>query len=270
MISSALPPPAGFLAARPHLSSVARPVMRSAALDSNESMSDLLRLLGVDPLASAALETRVLMAKRVKKGNSLFLEGAVADRVYAVRFGSFKLVRVDQDGFEHVLDFVGPGELLALDALGRGQHPTTAVALEDAGVYCLPTADLHGWRRQCLPLDQVLQRAMSNLLSRRYETVEILSAVGAEVRLSRFLLQLSSRLVQSGRSQLQIHLPMSRRDIASYLGVAHETISRSMSTLADRGCVTVSNREVHIHDLEGLKACARRVRPPREEALLKA
>ena len=88
---------------------------------------------------------------------------------------------------------------------------------------------------------------------RRGELAEMMAAVAAEVRLARFLLQLSRRMDECGQSPRRFHLRMSRRDIASYLGVAHETVSRSFGALARWGWLRVDNREVEILDLPGLK-----------------
>ena len=89
-----------------------------------------------------------------------------------------------------------------------------------------------------------------------------MAAVAAEVRLARFLVQSSARATEAGRSPRRLRLPMSRRDIASYLGVAHETVSRAFGALAHAGLVQVNNRDVDVLDMAGLEACARVTRGP--------
>jgi CRP/FNR family transcriptional regulator len=59
---------------------------------------------------------------------------------------------------------------------------------------------------------------------------------------------------------------MSRRDIASYLAVAHETVSRSFTALANWGLVKVDNREVDVVDMDGLRSLARSTRRQIDEA----
>jgi len=76
------------------------------------------------------------------------------------------------------------------------------------------------------------------------------------VRMARFLLQMSERMGMIGQSWRRFLLRMARRDIASHLGVANETISRSFTLLASCGCVRVDNREVEIIDLELLRQIA--------------
>jgi len=87
-----------------------------------------------------------------------------------------------------------------------------------------------------------------------------MSAVAAEVRVARFLLHQSARAAANGQSPRRLLLRMSRRDIASYLGLAHETISRCMTLFARWGCLEVRNREVEILDPRVLSAAARSTR----------
>ena len=87
-----------------------------------------------------------------------------------------------------------------------------------------------------------------------------MSAVAADVRLARFLVQLSAQMAERGQSSRRLLLRMNRRDIANHLGLAHETISRAFRVLSDAGWLRVEDREVEILDLEGLTHCAHATR----------
>ena len=95
----------------------------------------------------------------------------------------------------------------------------------------------------------------------------MMAAVAAEVRLARFLVWLSGRMAERGQSPHRLRLRMSRRDIASLLGVAHETVSRSFTALAELGLLRVDNREVEILDAAGLRRCTRSTRGGIDDAL---
>ena len=84
-----------------------------------------------------------------------------------------------------------------------------------------------------------------------------MAAVAAEVRLARFLVHMAAQMESLGRSPRRFVLRMCRRDLASHLGVAHETVSRSFSMLAYWGCIRVSVREVEIIDEQRLRAGVR-------------
>ena len=81
---------------------------------------------------------------------------------------------------------------------------------------------------------------------------------------------MTSQMVERGQSPRRLLLRMNRRDIASYLGVAHATASRSFGALADAGYLKVDNRSVEIVDLDGLKVCARNTRGTLEDLAARA
>ncbi len=227
------------------------------------TLSDLMRLLGSDlphspDLANAA--GLVLTLRRVAAGDNLIHMGAPSDALFFVCTGTFKIFRTDEDGYEQVLAFAGRREVLAFDALCMETHPTAASALEDSTVYVIHKSDLPALSRAVPAFEHELQRAGSRALTRINELVDVMAAVAAEVRLARFLLQLSRQMAASGQSPRRFHLRMGRRDIASMLGVAHETVSRSFSSLAMACLIHVHDRDVEILDLDGLKAYSRSTR----------
>lgn len=230
------------------------------AAGERSGLSDLLQLMdayGGDALIAADVPVPL---RRLQAGETLFHEGFEAEAIYFVRAGTFKTFRTAEDGYEQVLGFAGRAEVLGFDAVCMGCHPTAALALEDSSVYVLLLRDFFVLAQRAPALDLVVHRAVSSALTCRGELADVMAAVSAEVRLARFLVHLSQRMAASGQSQRRFHLRMSRREIASYLGVAHETVSRSFSALAGWGLVCVDNREVEILEMDELKALSRGTR----------
>lgn len=225
-------------------------------------MHELLHAVGCEgELAAAApIDELSVPVWRARSGAALLHEGAQPETVHVVRSGSFKCVKTSEDGYEQVLAFVGPGEVLGFEAISRGRHTCSAVALEDATVFSLPLRDLDRWRQHHPALDHALQFALSRQLARAGEIAEMMAAVAAETRLARFLVWLSGCMAERGQSPRRLYLRMSRRDIASLLGVAHETVSRSFTALSDWGYLHVDNREVEILDVASLRQCTRNTR----------
>lgn len=224
-------------------------------------LCDLVQLMGGDATSVSSQDESLEVALwRVRQDAALLHEGTPATALYVLRSGSLKCVKTLEDGYEQVLSFAQPGELLGFEALYCGHQPATVVALEDATAYALPVAQLPTLRHQCPALDKALQLALSRQLVRAADTAEMMAAVASDARLARFLLWMSARMAELGRSPRRLLLRMGRRDIASLLGVAHETVSRSFTTLADGGYIRVDNREVDIIDPVRLKARARNTR----------
>jgi CRP/FNR family transcriptional regulator len=224
-------------------------------------LNEVLMLLGED-VEGWAGSCRVGMSR--VRGGAVFLdEGDAAGALHVVRSGSFKSLRTATDGYEQVHGFAGRGDMLGFESLVTEQHALRVVALEDSTVLALPLHELNGWRRRSPTLDRAVMRALGSQLLRATEIASMMAAVASEVRLARFLVWMSQRMAASGQSPRRFLLRMSRRDIASLLAVASETISRGFGLLVARGHIAVDNREVEILDMAGLKAatvCTRRDR----------
>lgn len=233
---------------------------RSSDLVGSSSLSDLLKLMGAEVDDHLQADAYPVAMRRLRAGATLFHEGGTAESIYFVNVGSFKSIRTAEDGYEQVLGFVRRGEVLGFDAVCMGQHPTAAVALEDSRVFSIRMQDIFTLAQRVPALDRVLHMSVSRQLTTRGEIADVMAAVAADVRLARFLVQLSERMKACGQSPRRLYLRMSRSDIASYLGVAHATVSRSFSALAAWGYVQVSNRDVEILDPDRLKLFSRSTR----------
>lgn len=234
-----------------------------------KTLADLLNLLGVVRAEdSEALEFAARFDvgfRRVAAGESLIEMGAPVHSMYFVHTGTFKIARSDPEGYEQVLAFAGRGEALGYDALCAQSHPTGAIALEDSTVYAIDMPQATALRRSLPAFDLALQRAACRALTRSNDLVDIMAAVSAEVRLARFLLQVSRQMAAQGLSPRRFVLRMGRRDIASMLGVALATVSRSFTALGAARLLQVDDRDVAILDIDALRAYARCTRKAHDE-----
>lgn len=213
--------------------------------------------------------------QRVAAATTLVHENALAHCFHMVLAGDFKLCRVSTDGYEQVLDFAGRFDVLGFDGLDTGRYAAGAVALEDAAVYTMGVAEVEALRRASPTFDRQWQATLSRQLARLGGLAVLMAAVSADRRVARFLLQLSRRMAACGQSARRLRLRMSRRDIASHLGLAHESISRALGTLATLGLVAVRVRDIEILDHDRLEEFARCTRgsepmPLRRPALSRA
>ena len=93
----------------------------------------------------------------------------------------------------------------------------------------------------------------SGTISQYQELLMIINNKTAEQRVAVFLLDYSNRLKSRGLSGVNLHLCMSRGDIGSYLGLAAETVSRSLSKFEHLGIITVHKKNVRIASIQKLK-----------------
>ena len=188
--------------------------------------------------------------RRLRRGEALFRQGDPCRSSYAVRSGTFKTLIPGLDGREQVTGFQLAGDVLGLDGLAHGRHASQAVALEDSEVVVLPYGgDARGDPRA---LFEVLPRLIGRELVRKQKLAVLLSCMSAEQRLASFLLNLARRLEARGYSATEFHLRMTRSEIGSYLGLNLETVSRTLSSLHQRGVLDVSGRHVLLRDRQAL------------------
>jgi CRP/FNR family transcriptional regulator len=235
-----------------------RPLVRNPGPSSARcTASDVLRWFGLPGLTDPSTDRIDFAMRRVRAGQALITEGQPFERLHLVVGGSFKCVQTDLDGYEQVLSFAIHGDLVGLDGLGRDHHATGAVALEDATVAMLPIRELLALDRGVPALETLLLNAAGAEVSRRGDTQYLMAAPSSEVRVARFLLQFAGRQLAMGHSGRRLRMCMTRRDIASYLGVAHETVSRALTALAREGCIQVSQRDIELLDVAALQELQR-------------
>jgi CRP/FNR family transcriptional regulator len=222
--------------------------------------SDVLRWAGLGAHAGAETDGIRFGLRRVLAEQTLVHEGQRYENLFLVVAGSFKHVQIDVEGYEQVLGFAIHGDMLGLDGLGRECHASGAVALEDASVVVMPFAELQELSHRLPALERLLHRATGTELLRRADTQYLMSAPSSEVRVARFLLQLADRQQALGHSGRRLRLVMTRRDIASYLGVAHETVSRALTALVHEGRIAVAHRDIEIVDEAALRELQRLTR----------
>ena len=188
------------------------------------------------------------------EGDHLYRVGDSFDAVYAVRSGTFKIYTVDAEGREHVLGFHLPGELMGLKAIYPKRHITNAMALDTATVCRLPYEGLSDMAMHIPGLQSQLVRLMSKDLT---EAVTLAGDFTAEERLAAFLTGLSRRYVERGFSATEFNLTMSRRDVANYLRLAPETVSRVFARFEKDQLIAVDRRAVTLLAPEKLHTLAR-------------
>ncbi|MBS0456194.1 MAG: helix-turn-helix domain-containing protein [Proteobacteria bacterium] len=211
---------------------------------------------GYDKSVLADLHVLVEHVGPYAEGEYIFREGDPFTAIAAVRAGTVKTFVVDRNGHEQVRGFHLPGELIGLSAISNARYPCNAVALDTAMLcrFSFPQLALLATR---MP---ELQQTLFRLLSQDIGKAALLAGdFSADERMAAFLISLSRRYAARGFSASRIHLTMGRTDIANYLRLAAETVSRVLRRFQDDGLVVVERRELHILDLPRLLALARTV-----------
>ena len=209
---------------------------------------------GLSEQEARCLHAVTIGRRRVRKGQALYREGERFLFMYAVRFGTFKSTAMRNSGSDQGTGFHLPGAGMGFDATVNNRHPTTATALEDAEACVLPYSQLTDACAEERGLRMQMLRLAGAELVRDQRLLALIAHTHSEQRVAAFLLSLSQRMRERGFSPSDFLLRMTRADIGSYLGTTLETVSRSLSAFARRGFITVRRRQIHLADLEALRA----------------
>ncbi|PPD50500.1 MAG: Crp/Fnr family transcriptional regulator [Methylobacter sp.] len=188
-----------------------------------------------------------------QKGEALYHAGSAFKGIIALRSGSAKLLGVDRNGNEIVVDFMLPGELLGFDGLSTQFHQCTAIALETVNYCRLPAQQIELLAGTIPSLSQILLQRSGEQFDAQIQRMMLMRRT-AEERVACFIVQVSERLKARGYAELEFRLSMSREDIGSYLCIAHETVSRIMHHFQTLGLIEVRSRQLKIVNKKGLLA----------------
>jgi len=191
-----------------------------------------------------------------REGEHIFREGDPFTAIAAVRSGTVKTYVTDNEGREHVQGFFLPGEVIGLNAISQARYPSNAVAM-DSVVLCRFSFPNIAALAARMP---GLQQQLFKLLSQDIGKAALLSGnFSADERMAAFLITLSRRYAARGFSANRFLLTMTRTDIANYLRLAPETVSRVFRRFQDDGIILVERREIEIADRQRLEAVAENV-----------
>lgn len=220
------------------------------------SLQQLCLPAGIDAEELRRLDEIVKLRRPTQRNERLFRIADPLVSLYIARDGAFKTVSLSEQGEEQIVGFHLPGELIGLDALGHGVHRCEAIALTNANVCEVPLTQLTAVAAQLPRLQQQLLRVIGQGMGRDQDHLNMLVKRQANERIALFLHGLSERYQLIGQSALQFKLPMSREDIANYLGLALETVSRGFTRLQEDGVISVHGRLIGISDQRHLNRMA--------------
>lgn len=215
------------------------------------SLAELCLPRALSPDDMEQFETMVDHRPAMARGNFLYQTGDVFGGLYAVKSGSFKTTISASDGEDQVTGFYLPGELFGFDGFDD-HYSCSAVALEYSSVCELPLSSIDQLVVKLPNLRRELDRLMAREITTDQSMLLQLSRRTAEQRLAAFLVSLSIRFRQRGFSGTELRLSMSRYDIANYLGLTAETVSRLFKRLKEHHLALVNGRTVIIQDFEAL------------------
>lgn len=189
------------------------------------------------PLSPAGLsEVESLSTHLVlEPGQTLFDEGEPADHVFNMTEGTLKVFKLLPDGRRQVTGFLFAGDFLGLAS--QDTYAFSAEAVTPARLCRFQRRQLDGLLNRHPEMERRLLSKASHELAEAQEQMLLLGRKTAKERVASFLLLLARRAAQRGAAVDPVSVPMSRTDIADYLGLTTETVSRTFTRLKSDGLI---------------------------------
>ncbi len=188
---------------------------------------------------------QVGVTQRVQPGAIIVYEGDEVDDCFKVLSGAVRLHKITADGRRQVLDFRVPGEFLGIP--GLDVHACTAEAIGVVTVRRYPRRRLEALIEDHPRLAKHLLAIAARELRSAQEQMLLLGRRHANERVASFLMRVASLAAAGAEGPgTAFDLPMTRHDIADYLGLTVETVSRAFTALRRDGIIALprSNRVV--------------------------
>ena len=210
------------------------------------------------PLFSAlsVAELRQLMrqsaVRAYKRHEIIFMEGDPYAGLYLVLSGRVKAFKTNPEGKEQIIHLVGPRDAFAeVPMFTGGPYPVTAQALEDTRLLFIPRQAFLDLLHDNPELSLRMLGAFAKRLRQMVNLVESLSLKEVTARLARYLADEATKTPHS-----TFDLPISKVNLAAFLGTIPETLSRSLHELEHRGIIAVQGKQIAIRNKQMLQEIA--------------
>jgi CRP/FNR family transcriptional regulator len=197
----------------------------------------------------------MLQTVKIDPHGPIIDEREQADYLFNLTQGAVKLYKLLPDGRRQITGFLFEGDFLGI-AMNE-KYAYSAEAVGHVSLCRFSRRKLEALLDEFPKLEKRLLGMASNELVQAQDQILLLGRKTAQEKIVSFLLNLSGRSLKRGAPASPISLPMGRADIADYLGLTTETVSRSITKLKSAGHVRLlQGSKIELPDVEALQELA--------------
>jgi CRP/FNR family transcriptional regulator, anaerobic regulatory protein len=209
---------------------------------------------GLKPDDVYKIESMIKRKRPINTDEYLYRQEDQCSSLFVIKSGSFRSFIWNVYGGEQTIGFYLPGDIMGLDALRQhSRYHCTTIALETASVCQIPLDRLNELCSKIPKLQSQLMCIIGSHIVSEQKNIVLIGNRSATEKVVTFLLMLSKRYNDLGYSSTEFNLTMPRHDIANFLGLTLETVSRQLGCLTKTGTITIKHRGVQINDMNKLK-----------------
>jgi CRP-like cAMP-binding protein len=198
---------------------------------------------------------KVTRSRQFVKGEFIFHEGESSETLFVINEGLIKLTKMSAEGKEQIVRLLFPGDFFGLSSLLRkDRHNVNAEAVGNTIICSIEKKDFLKTMEINADLTYRFLLALSDRLYQADESVGLLSLMEVEQRLARVLILFHEKM-NAGHNSFT--LPISKKDLASYIGTTPESVSRKLLAFVSKKWInTNGRRQIQLLELDQLKMIA--------------
>ena len=199
--------------------------------------------------------SNISFEKSFSNKENIFLQNDPSNYLYNITEGNVKIYQLLDDGRIQIIGFLYPGDFFGSYRNNKYNYCAEAIGELKACVFDQKILDKY------LDENPILAKELLNKtsfeLTLAQDRLTVLGKLNAGERLVKFLLNISEQRNRIGWKNNPISLPMTRQDIADYLGITIETVSRELSNLKTSNIIKIiTSKQIYLSNIEELKSYA--------------
>ena len=197
----------------------------------------------------------ISVEKEFKNKQTIFLQQEEANNLYNITKGNVKIYRLLSDGRIQIIGFLYPGDFFG--SYKKEKYNYSAESIGEVRSCVFKQTSLDNYLEKNMTLAKELLHMTSHELTLAQDRMGVLGKMNANERVAQFILNISDQRARIGWQNNPVSLPMTRQDIADYLGLTLETVSREISRFKTANIIKLMNlKQIFIVDKEKLtKIC---------------
>ncbi len=193
--------------------------------------------------------------KEYNKGDIIFTEGSTANTLYFINEGKINLYKYTKDGKEQILHILSEGDLFGeLNLIKPSEYGFNSKSIVNSKICTLTKDEMKDIIMRNPEIGIKVLETVGERLGKVESLVQNLATNDVDSRMAYLLIDLMERYGETIENNISIKLSLSREDMANYIGVTRETISRKLKKFEDEKLIKiVGTKNIIILDEKGLK-----------------
>lgn len=189
-----------------------------------------------------------------KKGEFVYLQGALPTGLYCVHAGKVKLTSTSNDGKSTIISIVTPGQLFGhINVFNNEAYQTTATVIEESKICYLEKKFFFTLLQEQPTVSLQLVTHLAREMGAAEKSISDLTQKTIRARLATFLLDAAKNFGKENQNKITLDIKLTREEMASLIGGATETLIRLMTELKDEGIIAQNRKTIQILDLKALE-----------------